>query len=101
MKQYKVVVVTDILVDGSVNTERLQMVLNGFTPQGWHLVDTLTNSSTGERGRDREELVLFLEREFINEAPRETEDEWKCSKCRCAVGEGQKACHNCGEALEW
>lgn len=101
MKQYKIIVLSDSLIGGRFNSEKVQLAINKESPAGWQLVEAVTNTVTPLMVANRDELLLFFERDFIDQPVPEQEDVWKCPACKCDVNQGQKVCHNCSETLEW
>jgi hypothetical protein len=101
MKQYKVVVLNDSFIGGRFNPEKVQMAANREAAAGWRLVEAVTNTVTPLVIANKEELLLFFEKDFVDQPVPENPDAWTCPQCKCDVNQGQRICHNCGEPLEW
>ena len=62
MKQYKVLTQKDKWFSGKFDPERLEQAINAYAEQGWEVTGCATASFPGFIGRDREEMVVLMER---------------------------------------
>lgn len=62
MKEYKVMTQKDKWFSGKFSPEKLEQALNSYAQQGWKVVATATADIPGF-GKDRQELVIILERD--------------------------------------
>ena len=63
MKQYKVLTQKDKWFSGKFDPQKLEGALNAYAEQGWHVVTTATASINGMLGKNRDEMIVILERE--------------------------------------
>lgn len=62
MKEYKVLTQKDEWSTGKFNPETLEKALNAYASQGWQVV-TAATASIPAFTRNREEIIIILERE--------------------------------------
>ncbi len=63
MKEYKVLTQKDKWFSGKFNPEKLEQALNAFSEQGWIVKSVTTATFPGMLSSNREEIVVFLERD--------------------------------------
>jgi hypothetical protein len=61
MKQYKIMTQKDRFFAGKFDPEKLESAINSYAEQGWEVVSVAT-ASIPSLGRNREELVVVMER---------------------------------------
>ena len=61
MPQYKVLTQKDRYFSGKFSPEKLEAAIKGYAEQGWRVISMAT-ARIPSVGRDREELVVLLER---------------------------------------
>jgi uncharacterized protein DUF4177 len=61
MPQYRVLTQKDRYFSGKFSPEKLEEAINGYAHEGWRVV-SMTTAQIPAFGRNREELVVLLER---------------------------------------
>ena len=63
MKKYKILTQKDKWFSGKFDPERLEGALNAYAEQGWHVVGCATADFPAVFGKDRQEIVIIMERD--------------------------------------
>jgi hypothetical protein len=63
MKQYRVLTLKDRVFGGKFDPQKLETALNSFASEGWVLSAACTADITAAFGKDRQEMVMILERD--------------------------------------
>ena len=63
MKQYRVLTQKDRAFAGKFDPQKLEAALNSYASEGWEVRATATADIPTSFGKDRQEMIIVLERE--------------------------------------
>jgi hypothetical protein len=63
MNQYRVLTQKDRVFGGKFDPQKLEAALNSFASEGWALRAAATADINAAFGKDRQEMIMILERE--------------------------------------
>lgn len=63
LKQYRVLTQKDRVFGGKFDPQKLETALNSYASEGWEVRATATADIATAFGKDRQEMIIVLERE--------------------------------------